>query len=89
MSPDGPITAHAMLLACSVDLPARAIVLNMKQYNGKYACCFCEDPGVARQSSHLHRNWPYNKEVVASSHLSLKKNAADSIGSNDSVSDLY
>ena len=22
MSPDGPVTAHAMLLACSVDLPA-------------------------------------------------------------------
>ena len=49
-SPAGEITCKARLL-CSVDLPARASVLNMKQFNGKYGCSQCEDEGQPRASS--------------------------------------
>jgi len=37
-TPAGKMKCHAMLLQCSVDLPARALVLNSKQFNGKYGC---------------------------------------------------
>jgi hypothetical protein len=51
--------ANAMLVLCCVDLPAQALTLNMKSYNGKFACALCEDPGVPRASCHMHRNWPF------------------------------
>ena len=44
-SPAGEITCKARLLMCLVDLPARASVLNMKQFNGKFGCSQCEDEG--------------------------------------------
>ena len=40
------MTARAVLLV-SVDSPAQAKLLNMKQYNGAYGCHACED-GVPR-----------------------------------------
>lgn len=51
---DGQMICRAALLLISVDLPAQSKVLNMKQYNGSYACNHCEDEGVPRPSSHLH-----------------------------------
>ena len=36
---------RAMLLCGSCDLPAKAIVLNMKQYNGEYGCSHCLQSG--------------------------------------------
>ena len=59
MNPAKEITSKARLLMCPVDLLARASMLNMKQYNGKYGCSQCEDEGQPRSSSHLVRNWPY------------------------------
>ena len=58
-TPEGQMKAHAMLVLCCVDLPAQALVLNMKSFNGKFACALCEDPGVPRASCHMHRNWPF------------------------------
>ena len=52
-SPDGVVISKAKLLMCSVDLPARALVLNMKQYNGKFACAYCENEGTPRATSAL------------------------------------
>ena len=49
------VTCKAMLLLCSADLPARALISNMKQYNGFHACSICTDPG----SHTTHHIWPY------------------------------
>ena len=49
----------ARLLLCLVDLPARALVLILKQFNGEYGYCYCKDKGVTRPTSSLHQNWPY------------------------------
>ena len=49
------VTCKAMLLLCSADLPARALISNMKQYNGFHACSICTDPG----SHTTHHTWPY------------------------------
>ena len=59
-TPDGVMKAHAIILICSIDLPAQAKVLNMKQYNGKFACPMCEDEGVPRPRAPMIRNWPFN-----------------------------
>ena len=49
------------MLICTVDLPARALVCNMKAYNGAYSCPTCLDSGDnSVGSSHMHRYWPFN-----------------------------
>ena len=37
---------HAILLCTTCDLPARAMILNMVNFNGFYSCCFCLQPGI-------------------------------------------
>ena len=46
-SPDtsSSFICRAMLLCGSCDLPAKAIVYNMKQYNGEYGCSHCLQSG--------------------------------------------
>ena len=78
-SPCGPVIAKARLLMCTLDLPAKAIVLNMKQFNGQYGCTYCEDEGVPRASTHLHRNWPYSTSSVARTHDAILRNARESV----------
>ena len=74
-TPDGlNHVVKARLLLSSVDLPARAVVLNMKQFNGEFGCCYCEDRGVPRPTSALHRNWPYLADSTARTHQSIVSN---------------
>ena len=37
--------SQAVLLACTCDLPARALLTNMVQFNGYYACLRCTQKG--------------------------------------------
>ena len=88
-SPVGEITSKARLLMCSVDLPARAFVLNMKQYNGKYGCSQCEDEGQPRSSSHLVRNWPYSPSSVPRTHQRVIANAKEALRTREPVSFVF
>ena len=45
-TPVGAMVARVALLLCSVYLPARALITNMKQWNGINGCLYCEDAGV-------------------------------------------
>ena len=63
-TPAWPMIARVILLFCSVDLPARAIVLNMKQWNGQHGCLNCESPGTTVDGDHLHRYWPKDDSAV-------------------------
>ena len=86
-SPDGDIPCKAILLMCCADLPARCLLLNMKQYNGKWGCCYCESKGTTRQTSCMHRNWiPERCDLRTCS--SIKQNAIDAVTSGNPVSDL-
>ena len=50
-----------MMLICSVDLLARALVCSMKNFNGAYSCPTCLDSGDNRVGANpMHRYWPYN-----------------------------
>ena len=74
-TPDGIMKAHAVLLCLSVDLPARSLVMNMKQWNGVCGCLYCEDKGTVMDGNHLHRYWPQQSASVARTHASLLVNA--------------
>ena len=54
----GIVTARALLLAFSVDLPAKALITNMKQWNGIQGYLYCADEGATLANDHLHRYWP-------------------------------
>ena len=40
-----PFTCRVVLVACTCDLPARAQVMNVTQFNGYYGCAFCLQKG--------------------------------------------
>ena len=75
ITPDGRVTVQAKLLMCSVFLPARAVLLNMKQFNGEYGCCYCEDKNVPRATSNLHHNGPFDTSSSLRSHTGIILNA--------------
>lgn len=58
LTPDGKFIAKALLLQLSVDLPARALVTNTKQFNGRFGCLYCYNPGTVEPGKPLHRFWP-------------------------------
>ena len=51
------VTVKGMLLCGTCDMPAKALVLNMMQYNGKYGCPVCLQEGKTvktRARRHVH-----------------------------------
>eukprot|EP00733_Pompholyxophrys_punicea_P000780 Pompholyxophrys_punicea_v1_NODE_282_length_2394_cov_66.752458.p2 type:complete len:156 gc:universal NODE_282_length_2394_cov_66.752458:1402-935(-) len=52
-----------------LDLPARAVVLNCKQYNGDYGCGFCYDKGCPKSTGKGHV-YPFTKGWYARTHES-------------------
>lgn len=62
---DGEVlTVYLSVIGLTLDLPAKAGVLNMTQYNGAEACITCEEPGlVVRQGRGHCRSYPYRQPV--------------------------
>lgn len=44
-------TCHAVLIACTCDLPARAMVMNIVQFNGNHGCSHCKQKGMYTSSN--------------------------------------
>jgi hypothetical protein len=86
VTPEGEKRARCILLMSAVDLPARALLLNMKQYNGSFGCCFCYNEGKSRRNSPLHRFWPppLTAPVLRTSQ-SIRENATQATVTNDPV----
>ena len=58
-----PFNMKVLVICCSCDLPARAMIQNFIQFNGFYGCCSCEQPGKTVQTAnggHVH-TFPYVK----------------------------
>ena len=72
-------------MLCSTDLPARALVANMKAYNGNYSCTTCDESGQVG-SSPLHRIWPFVAEDTTRSNASALKAVCDAVQQQTSVS---
>lgn len=86
LTPDGVMSAGAILIMCSVDLPARAMVLNTKQWNGAYGCAYCEDEGTCVGGDHLHRYWPQIDPSIARTHSSVLVHAERATSTGAAVS---
>ena len=71
----GERRVHAMLMICSLDLPAKAALLNMKQYNGANGCSACDAPGKTFPGCHLHRFWPFDQEGTLRTDTTMRMNA--------------
>ena len=84
-TPDGVLQARAALLLCSMDLPARAYVINMKKYNGRCSCLFCYHPGVTAPTNHLHRFWP-ERTSTSRTHISILQDARTALATGKPVS---
>ena len=87
LTPEGTIkTVKAAIVAVSCDLPARAIVLNMRQFNGKQGCHLCEDEGTTDPNNHLVRWWPHNPGQVLRTKQSMIRDIATAVSENAIVS---
>lgn len=75
---DGKRKVKAHLMAASLDLPARALVSNMKQFNGKQACCICLDEGETSPGNTLHRFYPLKEDSIKRTKDSFKQDAIES-----------
>lgn len=80
------MTSKAHLILCSVDLPAQAIITNMKQFNGAFGCGYCEQEGNARPECPGQRNWPMVSGAPRRTHESLLANASEATSTNSPVS---
>ena len=67
-SGDGDITVRCMLFVATADLPARAALMNMKQFNGKCACHLCKSEGTAYGQHNIHRCWPFKQNHEKRTH---------------------
>ena len=58
------VTVKAVLLSCTADAPARCLMMDFVQFNGKYGCPCCLSPGEtfaisATGNSHIY---PYKSD---------------------------
>ena len=50
-----------MLFVVTADLPARAALVNMNEFNSKCACHLCKSEGTAYGQHNIHRCWPFKQ----------------------------
>ena len=58
---------YVISLACACDSPARALMQNFKQFNGKYGCSFCLSSGTMLEGT-VTRVYPFTREVETRNH---------------------
>lgn len=80
------VTVKAAIVALTCDLPARASVLNMKQFNGRNGCNFCEDEGKTADNNPLFRWWPHKDSITLRTKESMIENSIKATTDNEVVS---
>lgn len=86
---EGALLVKAQLLMASLDLPARAIVANMKQFNGKFGCSVCLDEGKSRPGQAMLRYFPFKELVQLRTHTSMVTDARKAALEGNEVEFLY
>lgn len=79
-------TVRVALVGASVDLPARALFLNMRQFNGAYGCHLCEDKGKTADGKPLFRWWPPSSEQKLRTRQSLTNDSIKATTNDEIVS---
>lgn len=81
------MTAH--IICCTCDLPGKALVQNILQFNGAYGCGFCEQPGknLRTVNGGNVRIFPYqNESPNLRTAAACVKYAEDAVETNSVVS---
>lgn len=86
---NGKLLVKARLIAVATDLPARALVLNMKQFNGKYGCSICLDEGECPPGRPLLRFYPFRTAFSERTHQSMLTDANEACRTGTAVSNWY
>ena len=60
--PDHDIACRLRIQGHLADLPAKAASLNFKQFNGRFGCSVCLDPGAVDEINPLLRYYPYRTQ---------------------------
>ena len=87
-TPFGRRRCRARLVVVSTDLPARAMLLNMKHHNGKCFCLFCEQEGTSFDENPMHRYWPYELRRLRT-HQSVVGHAVAALERDEAVCGLH
>ena len=61
-------TILCMLFVATADLPVRAALMNMKQFNGKCACHLCKSERTTYGQHNIHRCWPFKQNHEKRTH---------------------
>lgn len=86
-TPDGMKLCQAMMLCTCLDLPAKATVTNMKQWNGENGCSVCLDKGDnTAGNSRSARYWPHRSNSIWRTHTGIIEDAKQSVHNNQPVS---
>ena len=86
------VICKAMLVVLTMDLQARAYVLNMTQHNGECGCVFCEQPGeVVKKGKGNCRVYLYDESKVPTKRTneSIKAAAAEASTSKKRVKGMH
>lgn len=73
---ENPIEVKGIIICGTCDLPAKALFLNMNQYNGKYVCHKCEEEGVRIGNTQVY---PYQRNMTMRSENETIEEAAQVI----------
>lgn len=79
------LLVKAELLAVSVDLPARAAVANMKQFNGRSACSICVESGEPLPAAPMSTFYPYKEPLTLRTQESVLANVMEAVGKGEAV----
>lgn len=85
-TPTGKVIVKACIITFSCDLPARAVVLNMRQFNGQHGCHLCEDKGSTAENNKLFRWWPYESASILRTKETLTENSIHATVNDEIVS---
>lgn len=81
---------RAQLLLGSMDLQARAYVMNSVQHNGASSCLYCEESGRVVKSGKGHcRCYPYNEDVHFRTKSSIVEAADAAVACGKAVKGFY
>ena len=84
-TPYGSKICKARLRLMTIDLPARAIVMNMKYYNGEKYSQFCLQSGTTLPEIHCTDFGHMRKKVVLRDNASLQRHSEEALKTGTTV----
>ncbi|XP_035678818.1 uncharacterized protein LOC118417371 [Branchiostoma floridae] len=75
-------TTKVFLVGCTADMQAKALLINMKQHNGKYGCPKCLQPGTHTGHKHQYPFSQDNPKGPLRTHRDTRAHAAAAVEGN-------